>query len=161
VPFLVKAIANQRDTDMHCYRALILLEFLGPEGQDAAPVVLDGIKAGRLQRGWLTTTLANIDPQAALPLLIADLRNEGVGGALKRYGAAYLGFLGPRAKAGSAALTAAAQSDPPDDFTAICAWAAELVRGDYPAAVPLLVRALKNDRGYNPRFAGEALERWG
>src|SRR5262249_40337341 len=85
VPFQVKAIANQRDTDMHCYRALILLEFLGPEGQAAAPVVLDGIKAGRLQRGWLTTTLANIDPQAALPLLIADLRNEGVGGALKRY----------------------------------------------------------------------------
>jgi TolB protein len=161
VPFLVKAIANKSDTDMNCYRALILLEFLGPQGQDAAPVVLEGIKAGRLQRGWLTTTLSSIDPQAALPLLIADLRNEGVGGALKRYAAAYLGFLGPRAKDALPALTAAAKSNPADDFTAICAWAAELVRGDYPAAVPLLVRALKDDRGYNPRLAGEALERFG
>jgi TolB protein len=161
VPFLIKAIADKRDTDMNCYRALILLEFLGPQGQDAAPVVLDGIQAGRLQRGWLTTTLSRIDPQAALPLLIADLRNEGVGGALKRYAAAYIGFLGPRAKDALPALAAAAKSDPPDDFTSICAWAAELVRGDYQAAVPLLVRALKDDRGYNPRFAGEALERLG
>lgn len=161
VPILVKAIANKRDTDMNCYRALILLEFLGPEGQNAAAVVLDGIQAGRLQRGWLTTTLSSIDPQRALPLLIADLRNEGVGGALKRYAAAYLGFLGPRAKDALPALTAATKSDPLNDFNSICAWAAELVRGDYATAVPLLARALKAERGYNPRFAGEALERLG
>jgi TolB protein len=162
VPFLVKAIANKRDTDMNCYRALILLEFLGTDGQDAAAAVRAGIQSGRLQRGWLTTTLSRIDPKGAVPLMIADLDSEGVGGALKRYAAAYLGAVGPLAKDALPALTAAAPREPATDFSRICAWAAALVRGDHQAAVPLLLEGLKADsHGYLHRFSREALERLG
>jgi Tol biopolymer transport system component len=162
VPFLIKAIANKGDSDMHCYRALILLEFMGPEAKEAAPTVLDAIKSGRIQRGWLTTTLSSIDPKGAVPLLIADLKHEGEGGALKKYAAAYLGYCGPLAKGALPALLAAAMADPATEFSRICAWAAELVRGDYKTAVPLLLRGLKDDHHtYYHRFSGEALERLG
>jgi HEAT repeat protein len=161
VPFLVKAMTNKRDTDLHCYQALTLLEFLGPEGKEAAPAVIAGIKSGRFQRGWVSTTLASIDPKAALPLLIADLKNTGVGGALQKYAAAYLGYSGPLAKEALPALAAAEKSNPGSDFARICAWARELIRGDYPQAVPLLLQGLKAQSGYSPRFCREALERLG
>jgi HEAT repeat protein len=160
VPFLVEAITNKPDTDRKCYHALILLEFLGPDAKDAAPAVIDGIRSGRFQRGWVMTTLANIDPKTAVPFLIADLKNPDP--ALRKYAAAYLGYSGPLAKDALPALEAARQ-DPDTEVPRIAAWAEPMIRGDFKKAVPLLLRGLKEGKpgGYHHRFCGEALERLG
>jgi HEAT repeat protein len=160
VPFLIEAITNKPDIDRKCYHALILLEFLGPDATDAAPAVIDGIRSGRFQRGWVMTTLANIDPKTAVPFLIADLKNPDP--ALRKYAAAYLGFSGPLAKDALPALEAA-RRDPDPVVPRIVAWAEPMIRGDFKKAVPLLLRGLKEAKpgSYHHRFCGEALERLG
>jgi HEAT repeat protein len=158
VPFMIEAINGKNDTDKKCYRALTLLEFMGPPGKDAAPAVIDGLKSSRFQPGWASTTLASIDIAAALPFLIAQLKGPDV--VLRKYAAAYLGFAGPAAKDALPALKAAIADGGEAEVSRIAAWASEMVRGDFDKAVPLLLRGLKNDEpsGYNHRFCWEALD---
>jgi hypothetical protein len=157
---MIQAIANKPDSDMDCYRALTILEFMGYEGKDAAPAVVDGLKAKRLQPGWASTTLASIDPRAAMPFLLADLKEGDQ--TLKKYAAAYLGYAGPLVKDSLPALGESAKGDTDPDFSRIAAWASALVREDYKSAVPLLLRGVKDgDGGYNQGFSSEALKRLG
>jgi HEAT repeat protein len=160
VPVLVKAIASRHDQDRNCYQALTLLELMGPAGKDAAPVVIDGLKSGRLQPGWASTTLCSIDPGAALPFLLADLK--GGDPVLRKYAAAYLGFSGPQARDALPILTKAAKADADAEVSRIAAWAVAMIQEDYQTAAPLLIQELKEDRaGYNHRFSAEAFQRWG
>jgi HEAT repeat protein len=159
VPFLVRAITGKNDTDKQCYHALILLEFLGPAGKAAARPVIDGLESRRFQPGWASTTLASIDPEAAMPILLGQLKGGDI--VLRKYAAAYLGFAGPRAKDALPALTRAVKDGVDTEVSRIAAWAVELVRGDFKKAVPLLLRGVKEDKaGYNHRFCGQALEKW-
>ncbi len=161
VPILVEAVTGKNDADKKCYRALTLLEFMGPVGKDAAGPVLDGLKSSRLQPGWASTTLASIDPKAALPVLIAQLKGPDV--VLRKYAAAYLGFAGAAAGDASPALKAAAQDGGEAEVSRIATWAIEMAKGDFDKAAPLLLRGLRDDavNSYNHRFCSEALERFG
>lgn len=132
---------------------------MGPAGKDAAPAVIDGLRSGRLQPGWASTTLYLIDFQSAVPFLLGHLR--GPDAVLRKYAAAVLGFSGTQAKETLPVLTKAAKDDPEAEVRRIATWAIALIQEDYKTAAPLLIDGLKGQRGYNHTFSGQAFERWG